>query len=129
MYSTTHSWTWHRTEVSGQYHAPPDLTAGKYPSYVLDKGQGGEEGNSLNCRKSNRCRPARRKVTVLTELQRLHTNLLCTFTFRPCKHTWYVITEIISRHKMANSICTECCTKWRPLYTLVSFRFWYVFMS
>jgi hypothetical protein len=69
MYSTTHSWTWHRMEVSGQYHAPSVLSARKYPSYALDKGKFGEEGNSLDCRESNRGRPARRKVTVLTELQ------------------------------------------------------------
>jgi hypothetical protein len=45
-YSSTHSWTRHWKEVSGQLHAPAALPPGKSPCYLLDRSLGGPQSRS-----------------------------------------------------------------------------------
>jgi hypothetical protein len=60
--------------VSGQVHDPAASPSGKEPRYPLDRRLDGfqslwrkEKRNPCLCRESNRSRPARSLVTVLTE--------------------------------------------------------------
>jgi len=75
-------------EVSGQLHAqvalhPRERDPGTHWIGGWVSSRAGLDALVNPCREMNPDHQARGPVTVLTELQRLHTNLLCTFTFRP----------------------------------------------